>query len=149
MVQWSAVYRPKDYGGLGILNTKIFNDCLMTKWIWKIYNQPDGLWVRILKAKYMRHGDFFRSSGLQGSQFWKSIHKIKYLFKWGVIHKVGNGCLTQFWNDVWLQSSPLRICFPILFDICDNTRCVSKNLFLKDPLTLSTWAFLLCRSDQS
>jgi hypothetical protein len=28
--------------------------------------------------------------------------------------------LTQFWNDVWLESVPLRVCFPRLSEICDN-----------------------------
>jgi hypothetical protein len=32
--------------GLGIVNTQIFNECLMVKWIWKLYNQKDSLWAR-------------------------------------------------------------------------------------------------------
>jgi hypothetical protein len=28
--------------------------------------------------------------------------------------------LTQFWNEVWLEFSPLRICFPRLLGVCDN-----------------------------
>jgi hypothetical protein len=50
----------------------------------------------------------------------KSLHKIKHLFKWGAIHKVGDDKLTSFWNDVWLESSLLRICFPELFEVCDS-----------------------------
>jgi hypothetical protein len=76
--------------------------------------------VRLLQAKYMRNGDFFRSMGVQGSQFWKSLHKIKYLFKWGAIHRVCDGKLNQLWNDVWLESVLLRVCFPRLFEVCDN-----------------------------
>jgi hypothetical protein len=58
-----------------------------------------------------------------GSQFWKSLHKVKHMFKWGgggVVHTVGDGGLTQLWNDVWLEPSPLRICYPKLFEVCDN-----------------------------
>jgi hypothetical protein len=33
MVMWSVVCRPKEFGGFGILNTQIFNECLMVKWI--------------------------------------------------------------------------------------------------------------------
>lgn len=36
MVNWGDVCRPKDYGGLGVLNTRLFNDCLLCKWLWKI-----------------------------------------------------------------------------------------------------------------
>jgi hypothetical protein len=38
----------------------------------------------------------------------------------GAVHKVGDGQLTQFLNDVWLTSVPLRIHFPKLFEICDD-----------------------------
>jgi hypothetical protein len=66
----------------------------------------------------MRHGDFFRSRGAGGCQFWKSLHKIKHLFKWGAIHSVGNGWCTQFWGDVWLGDTPLRIQFTKLYEVC-------------------------------
>jgi hypothetical protein len=33
MIKWPALCRPKEFGGLGILNSQIFNECLMTKWI--------------------------------------------------------------------------------------------------------------------
>jgi hypothetical protein len=91
MIKWPAVCRPKKFGGLGIVNTQVFNVCLMTKWIWKLYNHKNCLWVRLLTAKYMRDEDFFKSKGTQGSQFWKSLHKVKHMFKWGAVHKVGNG----------------------------------------------------------
>jgi hypothetical protein len=82
MVKWPAVCRPKDLGGLGIINTQVLNECLMTKWIWKLYHRKESLWARILTAKYMRNGiDFLRSCASNGSQFWKSLHKIKHLFK--------------------------------------------------------------------
>jgi hypothetical protein len=55
------VCRPKDFGGLRLVNTQIFNECLITNWIWKIYHQKDSLWVRLLSAKYMRRGDFYKS----------------------------------------------------------------------------------------
>jgi hypothetical protein len=31
MMRWEAVCRPRDFGGLGLLNTQIFNECLITK----------------------------------------------------------------------------------------------------------------------
>jgi hypothetical protein len=58
MAKFDMVCRPKDEGGLGIINTKIMNDCLLVKWIWKIYQQPDELWFKILKAKYLGEKDF-------------------------------------------------------------------------------------------
>jgi hypothetical protein len=34
---------------------------LITKWICKIYNQAGSLLVRLLKAKYIRDDDFYKS----------------------------------------------------------------------------------------
>lgn len=41
MVRWDAVTRPKIHVGLGILDTRRLNECLLVKWIWKIYKQPE------------------------------------------------------------------------------------------------------------
>lgn len=59
MARWDAVSRPKDQGGLGILNTHIMNDCLLTKWIWKISQGSNDVWYKLLEAKYMPEGGFF------------------------------------------------------------------------------------------
>jgi hypothetical protein len=33
MINGQSICRPKDFGGLGLVNTQISNECLMTKWI--------------------------------------------------------------------------------------------------------------------
>jgi hypothetical protein len=54
LVKWAEVCKPKDQGGLGVLNTKEMNKALMAKWIWRLLDERNGdlLWVRLLKAKY-------------------------------------------------------------------------------------------------
>jgi hypothetical protein len=89
MVRWDAVCRPMDLSGLGIINTQTFNECLIVKWIWKMYHQIESLWVRLLKAKYMKDEDFFKSKDAHGSQFWKGLYKVKHHFKWGPSTKWG------------------------------------------------------------
>jgi hypothetical protein len=63
------------------------------------------------------------------------LHKIKHLFKCGVVHRVKDGRLTQFWNDVWITSSPQRVGFPRLFAICEN-----KELLVADCANMG-WDF--------
>ena len=89
MSKWDMIARPKDQGGVGVINTRIMNDRLLVKWIWKIFQEPDTMWFRIIKAKYMREGCFFESSAKGGSQFWKGLHKVKHLFKWGPCFRLG------------------------------------------------------------
>jgi hypothetical protein len=73
--------RPKEAGGLGLLNTKKMNLALLLKWIWRLYQEKDTIWARIIRAKYGDAPDLFSGSGQGGSPFWKSLHKIKHLFK--------------------------------------------------------------------
>jgi hypothetical protein len=64
MVNWPAVCRPRDQGGLGILNYKRINIAMMVKWIWRLLAEQDTdtLWYRLLKAKYAGADDIFSSS---------------------------------------------------------------------------------------
>jgi hypothetical protein len=43
--------------GLGIVYTKQMNMCLMVKWLWKLHVHEEGLWVHIIKNKYLRSND--------------------------------------------------------------------------------------------
>jgi hypothetical protein len=121
MVDWDTVCKPREFGGLGVLNTKVMNIALLLKWIWKIYRDGDGLWADLLRAKYLGDNDLF-SPEIQpkGSQFWNSLQKIKWYFKLGARHRVRNGRRTYFWLDWWTGSGPLRDRFPRLFSCCDN-----------------------------
>ena len=96
LASWEMLCRPKDQGGVGIINTTIMNECLLTKWIWKILKRPNEVWFKLLDAKYLKGKSFFTSKVQDSSQFWQGLHKVKHLFKWGVIHKVQNGRQTFF-----------------------------------------------------
>jgi hypothetical protein len=120
LVNWPNVCRPKECGGLGILNTKKMNVALLLKWIWRLYHEEDAMWVQILRAKYPEASDFFAGNGQGGSQFWKSLHKIKHIFKLGARHTVVDGRRTLFWLDNWHHLGVLKDAFPALFAICDN-----------------------------
>ena len=79
------------------------------------------------------------------SQFWKGLHKVKHLFKWGAINKVMNGEGTLFWKDTWLGDVPLKLIYPRFFDICrvKNAKVVDYyedeewNIDLIRPLTIA------------
>ena len=52
---------------------------------------------------------FFHFDNKGSSQFWRGLHKVKHLFKWGAVYKVGNGQYCSFWQDVWARDVPLKI----------------------------------------
>ena len=85
-------------GGLGIMDTKRMNKCLMAKWIWKIYAEEQGLWADILRNKYLLDKDLLVDNHPQGSQFWRSLQKVKEVFCLGAKPQVGNGTSTLLGN---------------------------------------------------
>jgi hypothetical protein len=79
--------------------------------------------IHILKAKYMRHGHmviFFRSRDTGGSQFWKMLHKVKHLFKWGPFTFLVMGPRHSSRMVVWVADTPLRIQFGRVYEICED-----------------------------
>jgi hypothetical protein len=52
LTKWSIMCQPRDQGGLGIQNLEIQNECLLTKWLFKLINE-DVLWQTILRNKYL------------------------------------------------------------------------------------------------
>jgi hypothetical protein len=120
LLNWPAVCKPKECGGLGIINSKNMNVALMLKWIWRLYHEEEAIWARVLRAKYASADDIFAGNGAGGSPFWRSLHKIKHLFKLGAVYGVVDGRRTLFWLDLWEGLQPLRDRFPSLFAICED-----------------------------
>jgi hypothetical protein len=91
-VNWPAVCRPKDQGGLGVINSRFMNIALLCKWIWRLFDssEQDKLWFKLLQAKYVNSGNIFATTTQGGSQFWRSLNKIKHFFKLGSSFVVGN-----------------------------------------------------------
>jgi hypothetical protein len=59
LVNWPAVCRPKECGGLGLLNSKKMNWALMLKWIWKLFQPDNPIWAQIIRAKYPSASNIF------------------------------------------------------------------------------------------
>jgi len=47
---------PKEVGGLGVRRLHEFNISLLGKWWWRMLVDRDGLWYRVLKARYREEG---------------------------------------------------------------------------------------------
>lgn len=107
---------PKEYGGLGLLETRIMNEALLGKWGWRllIANKEDQC-VKLLRRKYLRKRSFLQCSSKDGSQFWKGVVQTKDILKWGVQAKVNNGQQVIFWEDIWVGCIPLKLEFPTLY----------------------------------
>lgn len=109
-----------------------FNLSLLGKWVDRILNNEEGLWVKVIKSKY-RENPFLEGSGerlLRGrvrgggvmSGWWFEICKIYWGIKGEGMRKdfvriVGKGNNTRFWADWWVGDMLLNEKFQRLFRI--------------------------------
>jgi hypothetical protein len=102
-VAWDIMLRPKDYGGVGFRDMRLFNQALLARQAWRLLQYPDSLCALILKAKYYPNGFLLDTvfSG-NGSSTWHAIEYGLELLKQGVIWRVGNGAKIRAWRDPWI-----------------------------------------------
>ncbi|GJW99501.1 RNA-directed DNA polymerase, eukaryota, reverse transcriptase zinc-binding domain protein [Tanacetum coccineum] len=82
-VKWSNSLASLDKGGLGVGNLKVFNMSLLLKWRWRLFHNPNALWVHVVKAI---HGDEvvksrveYSGSGVGTKSLDRSMDSDKYL----------------------------------------------------------------------
>jgi hypothetical protein len=93
MVKWENVCLPKDFGGLGIINTRLLNEALILKWAWRLQNLEDNdICGHLLKTKYFPNKPFAVSKPANGSQFWVGVQNVRWKLKWGANSFLG-GCV--------------------------------------------------------
>ncbi|GAU48675.1 hypothetical protein TSUD_324720 [Trifolium subterraneum] len=118
--------------------------------------EPEGMWYKVLKAKYGLRVGQVDSGGSKASRWWKDIISIRngddaYDESWFGDHierKAGNGESTSFWKDEWLAGKSLKSKFGRLFDLCLNKDVtvadMRRNLFRTFACGLLTCHKLFC-----
>ena len=133
MVKWDALIRPKDFGGLGILDVRAMNVCLVAKWLDRLENGPNNVCCELLKRKYLGSKNIFQIKKVSGSQFWRGLLGVRKWFQWGRAMKVRSGRQTSFWEDVWLGDCALKTQFHNLYNFCSD-----PNVTVEDVLKAGT-----------
>ncbi|GAU10440.1 hypothetical protein TSUD_422840, partial [Trifolium subterraneum] len=128
----------KEYRGLGVRLVREFNLALLGKWCWRLLVDSEGLWSRVLAARYGRDGGKLRDGGQRGSVLWRAIVRIREggdvggrWFEEHVSRRVGDGLHTFFWTDPWVDEIPLREWFGRLFELAETkSRSVAEMFSL-------------------
>ncbi|CAJ2657308.1 unnamed protein product [Trifolium pratense] len=76
-VSWNSIYLCKESGGLGVRRLREFNQALLGKWCWRMLVDREGLWFRVLAARYGIEGGRLRDGGRRGSSWWREIARIR------------------------------------------------------------------------
>jgi hypothetical protein len=102
-VAWDIMLRPKDYGGVGFRDMRLFNQALLARQAWRLIQYPNTLCAQLLKAKYYPSGSLIDTvfTG-NGSSTWHAIEYGLELLKKGIIWRVGNGAQIRVWRDPWI-----------------------------------------------
>ncbi|MCI56595.1 putative non-LTR retroelement reverse transcriptase [Trifolium medium] len=67
-ISWNDVCLGKEYGGLGIRQMREFKTALLGKWCWRLLVVRDGLWYRVLAARYGEVAGRLAVGGRNGSR---------------------------------------------------------------------------------
>lgn len=91
LVRWEIICQSKKKVGIGIKDIGKMNISLLCKWWWKLETE-DGLWQRIVKAKYMRNNTTSSvKHRLDDSPIWANLIKVKHIYLRGTEIKTKNG----------------------------------------------------------
>lgn len=71
---------------------------------WMLVEQPDKLWVRVLRTKYGCGESAIPSikPSQKASHIWRGIQKVWHDVEKGLRWAVQDGNRTRFWQDVWI-----------------------------------------------
>ena len=99
LTRWNIICRSKDQGGLGVHNLEIQNQCLLSKWLFKLINEQ-GVWQDLLKRKYLGTKSITQVEWKQGdSHFLSGLMKVKSSFLNMSSWFINNGEQVRFSED--------------------------------------------------
>ncbi|WVZ88313.1 hypothetical protein U9M48_034848 [Paspalum notatum var. saurae] len=79
MVRWEHLTKPKEFGGLGFLETRTMNKVLLAKWIARL--------DRGRTVKYLGEKNFMQQKHIRGaSQFWQGLWKVEDWYEGPFVH---------------------------------------------------------------
>ena len=73
----SFICLPVNCGGLGARRLGEFNVALLGKWCWRLLGEKDGLWYRVLRARYGEVGGRIQEGGRDSSMWWRTICHVR------------------------------------------------------------------------
>jgi hypothetical protein len=142
LTKWNIICQPKDQGGLGIQNLEIQNQCLLSKWLFKLINE-EGLWQTILRNKYLTRqtiGKVDRKP--RDSHFWTVLMKAKEAFLVYGSFRLNNGKQIRFWKDKWLGNYSFQHQYPSLYNIVRRKNATVESVLSTVHLNVSFRRFL-------
>lgn len=103
-VSWEVVTKPKECGGLGVKNLRLWNKACCLKLIWLLFFQSGSIWVAWYKEEILQGSlSNFWTVRPNNKNSWLANKLIKMrneVYTW-IKLCIGNGTSCQFWTDNW------------------------------------------------
>jgi hypothetical protein len=80
LVAWDLVRKPKDKGGLRVINLSVQNDALLLKHLDKFYKKENVQWVKLIWDKYYENS-VPHLAREKGSFWWKDILSLNVFYR--------------------------------------------------------------------
>ncbi|CAN1146994.1 Putative ribonuclease H protein At1g65750, partial [Linum perenne] len=99
----SILTKRKSEGGLGFKNFHLFNMALLAKQGWRLIQEKNQLWARLLKGMYFSNTDFLNAQkGKSPSWIWASLCDSRTILKLGARKNMVNGETIRVGVDPWI-----------------------------------------------
>ncbi|XP_026378620.1 uncharacterized protein LOC113273067 [Papaver somniferum] len=102
-ISWKHVSKPKEEGGLGFKDLKLFNRGLLAKAAWRLCTDTTYVCAQSLKAKYFPDVRVFDIKDNPNSTWsWRSLSSELHFIKKYSCWSIGDGHKVQIWNYRWI-----------------------------------------------
>jgi hypothetical protein len=89
--------------GMGFRDLEVFNKALLSKQLWRLFQSPDSMVARILKAKYYPSSSILEAKlGNRPSYVWQSLMAAQPTLQNRLFWRIGYGKNIYVWRDKWL-----------------------------------------------
>ncbi|GJZ33072.1 RNA-directed DNA polymerase, eukaryota, reverse transcriptase zinc-binding domain protein [Tanacetum coccineum] len=108
-VSWDSICKPKELGGLGIKDLKLWNEVLLVKQLWNVISKKNTLWVKWVISENLKGKNIWEANAkVNSSVGWKEILKLRDKIRKHVLWKIGDGNSVNAWYDNWNTAGPLN-----------------------------------------
>ncbi|XP_071740101.1 uncharacterized protein [Rutidosis leptorrhynchoides] len=141
-VSWETILSSYDRGGFnfGTLRTKNWD--LLGKWWWRLHNENNTYWVKVIKSIYGQDEGLGNSHEINipnRNSIWQNIQRMGVvLSKWNIsfstsfVKSVSTGDETLLWKDIWLSNVSLCEKFNRIYRLDTNQEALVSERITKD-----------------
>jgi hypothetical protein len=88
LINWVSLCMPKSIGGLGIVDLHVFNQVMLTIWLWKWAKKENSLWNEVNWALNIRRREWDSAPNLQ---LWRDLKEIGLAFENRITYQIKSG----------------------------------------------------------